>query len=64
MKEIGLEDFDMKVLDEDDFEFKDIQSSKSSPQLKKSSPAVSKKYPLSEKDFVSPPPNLEECKDT
>lgn len=30
MKEIGLEDFDMKVLDEEDFEFKEVQSSKSS----------------------------------
>jgi hypothetical protein len=35
MKDIGLEDFDMKVLDEDDFEFKDIHSSKSSIELNK-----------------------------
>lgn len=48
MKDIGLENIDVNMLDEDDFEFKDIGSRKSSLDLKKSSPKKSKKYPLSE----------------
>lgn len=51
MKGIGLEDFDMKVLDEDEFESKNIgsESSPSSRSLDSSSHGPHK-YPLSAKD--------------
>lgn len=37
MKEIGLEDLDMKVLDEDNSHFRDMASSSSSCTINKSS---------------------------
>ena len=47
MKDIGLEDFDMKVLDEEDSS--DYRGAKSS-QLQKMDSTESHNYPLSDKD--------------
>ena len=62
MKDLGLEDFDMKVLDEDDSDFKELNSCKSSALPQEESPQA-KKYAQSDKDQVSSPPELKVNRD-